>query len=200
MLTSHRTEGFRSAGDCGHSAPAPVAFSRRSDRMVSITHVAGQAIRATLATAIAAVSLSLSPTVAAAGPLEDTNRKAVLGFVETAFRDHDAKKAVELYIGDVYIQHNPYVPNGPDAFTQFFTKTFKEHPGSSLEVKRVIAEDDLVVVHSHFKMTPEAAGSAAMDIFRLEKGKIVEHWDVVQEVPEKPAPNGNTMFDGNNSR
>lgn len=137
---------------------------------------------------------------AAAGPLEDANRKTVLAFNEMAFRDHQPKKAADLYLGDVYIQHNPYVPNGPEAFATFFSSFTKEHPEASVEVKRVVAEGDLVVVHSHFKLTPDATGSAAVDIFRLENGRIVEHWDVLQDVPATPAPNGNTMFDGDNSK
>jgi predicted SnoaL-like aldol condensation-catalyzing enzyme len=147
---------------------------------------------------VAAVLTFGNMSVAAAGPIEDANRKTVLAFNDLAFRDHQAKKAAELYLGDVYIQHNPCVPNGPEAFATFFSKFSKEHPTASVEIKRVIAEGDLVVVHSHFKLTPDATGSAAVDIFRLEKGRIVEHWDVLQDVPATPSPNGNTMFDGNN--
>jgi predicted SnoaL-like aldol condensation-catalyzing enzyme len=162
--------------------------------------VAGSRTIRTTGMMVAAVLTFGNISAAAAGPLEDANRKTVLAFNEMAFRDHQAKKAAELYLGDVYIQHNPYVPNGPEAFATFFSKFTKEHPTASVDVKRVVAEGDLVVVHSHFKLTPDAKGSAAVDIFRLEKGRIVEHWDVVQDVPAEPAPNGNTMFDGDNSK
>ncbi|WP_224008590.1 nuclear transport factor 2 family protein [Aureimonas sp. SA4125] len=134
-----------------------------------------------------------------AGPLEDANKKIVVDFYTMAFRDHKPKEAADTYIGDVYIQHNPQVPNGPEPFYGFFEGYFKENPTASNEIKRVIAEGDLVVLHSHSRISPDVPGNAIVDIFRVHNGKIVEHWDVMQAVPAEPAPNGNTMFEGTNA-
>ncbi len=97
------------------------------------------------------------------------------------------------YLGSNYRQHNPQAGDGAEAFIAFvhyFTKAF---PNFRIDVKRMVAEGDLVFMHSHLVREPGDRGSAVVDIFRLEDGKIVEHWDVVQEVPEKAA-NNNTMF------
>lgn len=145
------------------------------------------------------VSIAGFSASAFAGPLEDANKRIVLDFYRMSFKDHEPKKAADLYIGKTYIQHNPRVPNGAAPFYGYFGKFFKENPNASSEVKRVIAEGDLVVLHTHSKMNAQDTGSAIVDIFRVEDGKIVEHWDVMQAVPAKSAPNGNTMFEGSNS-
>ena len=85
------------------------------------------------------------------------------------------------------------MPNGPDGLKALVTLLKEKFPNSKNEIKRVIAEDDLVVLHVHAVREPGQRGSAIVDIFRVENGKIVEHWDVIQAVPEKAA-NENTMF------
>ena len=127
------------------------------------------------------------------GTLEEKNKKIVREFYEMAFNQHKPTDAAKKYIGDKYIQHNPYVPNGAAAFYGYFEGFFKGHPKSRAEIKRVIGEGDLVVLHLNSKMDDKDRGKAIVDIFRLENGKIVEHWDVIQDVPEKSA-NNNTMF------
>lgn len=97
------------------------------------------------------------------------------------------------YIGDRYIQHNPQAGDGPQPFIDFVTGWTQANPNLRAEIKRVVAEGDLVVTHVHFKLHSQDRGIAAMDIFRLVDGKIVEHWDVIQPVSETPA-NNNTMF------
>jgi len=92
-----------------------------------------------------------------------------------------------------YIQHNPDTPDSPAAFVESTKKLIARNPDLGVEIKRVIAEDDLVVTHDLVKSSPGQLGMAGIDIFRLEDGKIVEHWDVRQPVPENAA-NGNTMF------
>lgn len=151
--------------------------------------------------ALAAVAMFAAfSTSVMAGPQEEANKKMVVDFYTMAFRDHEPKKAADLYIGDTYIQHNPKVPNGAAPFYGFFAGYFKQNPTASNEIKRVIAEGDLVVLHSHSKIRPDVPGNAIVDIFRVSNGKIVEHWDVMQPVPAEPAPNGNTMFDGTNAK
>jgi predicted SnoaL-like aldol condensation-catalyzing enzyme len=127
------------------------------------------------------------------GTLEEKNKKIVRDFYEMAFNHHKPAEAAKKYIGDKYIQHNPYVPDGAAAFYNYFEGYFKKYPKSRAEIKRVIGEGDLVVLHLKSRKDDQDRGKAIVDIFRLEKGKIVEHWDVIQDVPEKSA-NNNTMF------
>lgn len=140
--------------------------------------------------AIAVVAFS---QISFASELEETNKKVVIAFFELAFNKHKPREATQKYFGESYIQHNPSVANGADAFVAFFEPLFKKNPDSKIVIKRIIAKGDLVVVHAHGKVNDKTRGLAIMDIFRLKNGKLVEHWDVVQEVPEKAA-NDNTMF------
>ena len=98
--------------------------------------------------------------------------------------------------GPRYIQHNPDAQDGPEAFTGFVRWLRGEYPGLKLDIKRVIAEGDMVVTHSHLDLepdNPDNPGRALADFFRLENGKVVEHWDVIQEIPATSA-NDNGMF------
>ena len=87
----------------------------------------------------------------------------------------------------------PSSPDGFEAFIQFVTNFVEQFPQMSLDIKRAIAEGDIVATHSLLKTSPEDRGTAAADFFRLEDGKIVEHWDVLQPVPESAA-NDHPMF------
>lgn len=127
------------------------------------------------------------------GNVEENNKKIVRDFYEMAFNQHRPVEAAKTYIGDHYIQHHPGVPNGAEAFYRYFESFFKEHPQYRVEIKRVIAEGDLVVLHLHGRKDDQDRGRAIVDIFRLKNRKIVEHWDVIQDVPEKTG-NSNTMF------
>ena len=123
------------------------------------------------------------------------NKQTVLDYYTLAFNYRKPAEAVEKYGGSHYIQHNPKAPDGFEAFNQFVTGFVEQFPQSSLDIKRAVAEGYLVVTHSLLKTSPEDRGTAAADLFRLEDGKIVEHWDVAQDVP--PADEfvyGNGMF------
>ncbi len=123
----------------------------------------------------------------------ERNKKNVLAFHDLAFNQGKFREAADKYIGNVYIQHNPGVADGIEAFVALGGMR-KQFPQMKAEIKRVIAEGDLVVLHVHYQLDPNTRGSAVVDIFRLdENGKIVEHWDVRQDIPEKAA-NNNTMF------
>ena len=121
------------------------------------------------------------------------NKETVQAFYDLAFNQRKPEEAVQRYVGAYYRQHNPMAGDGPTPFIGFVKWITSEHPALRMEFKRFIAEDDLVTVHTHMVPAPGARGTAVMDIFRLENGKIVEHWDVLQDVPER-AQNQNTMF------
>jgi predicted SnoaL-like aldol condensation-catalyzing enzyme len=123
----------------------------------------------------------------------DQNKQTVIAFYERAFNDHEPQDAVAKHVGSRYIQHNPQAPDGADAFIGFVRGFVGQFPEVQVEIKRVIAEGDLVMTHGLIKTSADDRGTAAADIFRLEDGRIVEHWDVLQPVPEESA-NDNTMF------
>ena len=122
-----------------------------------------------------------------------TNAETVRAFYEMAFNDGKPEEAVATYVGKRYTQHNPQAGDGPEAFIGFVNWYRGEYPELHIEIKRTIAEGDLVVTHGHITTSPDDRGTAAADIFRVEDGRIVEHWDVLQPVPEEAA-NDNTMF------
>ncbi len=103
------------------------------------------------------------------------------------------EEAAAAHIGPRYIQHNPQAPDGPEGFIAFFTGFRAQFPELHVEIVRTVAEGDLVAVHSRMTTSAEDRGTAVVDIFRVEDGKLVEHWDVLQPVPESSA-NDNTMF------
>jgi predicted SnoaL-like aldol condensation-catalyzing enzyme len=121
------------------------------------------------------------------------NKANVMAFYDLAFNQCKPAEAMERYAGELYIQHNPGVGNGKEAFIDYFTRMANEYPGKRVHFVRAIAEGNLVVVHTRQEW-PGDDDWASIDIFRLDdEGKIVEHWDVLQRVPREPA-NENTMF------
>ena len=128
----------------------------------------------------------------AADALGEANKKIVLAFYDAALVKKDADVAVS-YLGARYVQHNPMAPDGPEGLRGLIKFLKERYPARTSDIKRVMADGDLVILHVHAKANPEDRGNAIVDIFRLENGKIVEHWDVIQAVPEKAA-NNNTMF------
>lgn len=120
------------------------------------------------------------------------NKEKAIAFYQMAY-EGNPRKAVALYVGPEYIQHNPLVGNGPEAFIAYFEKMQTEYPDKSIEFVRTIAEGDLVALHTH-QVWPGNDEYVTMDFFRFDtEGKIVEHWDAIQQIPEGNL-NGNTMY------
>ncbi|WP_109717894.1 nuclear transport factor 2 family protein [Pantoea allii] len=123
---------------------------------------------------------------------EEANRALVLNFYDQFFNDHNVAEAARV-VADDYRQHNPGLPNGKAPLVNFFSDFFRKNPQSKARIVRSATDGDLVWLHVHSTNGKNDRGRAVTDIFRVKKGKIVEHWDVVQEVPEKSA-NANTLF------
>lgn len=122
----------------------------------------------------------------------EKNKENAIAFYRTAF-EGNPQKTVDLYVGATYIQHNPDVSDGSQGFIDYFTRMQNEYPEKSIEFVRCIAEGDLVSLHTH-QTWPGNDQYVTMDFFRFEEnGKIVEHWDAIQKVPETAA-NTNGMY------
>lgn len=121
------------------------------------------------------------------------NKQNAIAFYDLMFNQNQPDKAIEKYAGESYTQHNPHVEDGKEGFIKYFHKMQQEYPGKKVYFKKAIAEEDLVVLHCH-QVWPGDQEYAGIDIFRFDdNGKIVEHWDVLQVIPQKMA-HDNGMF------
>ena len=143
--------------------------------------------------AIALLSTVFATSAAFAGnsPKEEANKKLVTDFYERVLNQKDLE-AIDQYVGP-YKQHNPMAGDGPEGLKGYIAYLRKTAPQSHSEVTKVFADGDYVILHVHAVREPGTRGLAIIDIFKVDNGKLVEHWDVIQEIPEKPA-NGNTRF------
>ncbi len=125
----------------------------------------------------------------------ERNKQNAMAFYDLMFNQCKPAEAVERYVGATYIQHNPAVGDGKQAFIDYFVRMAAEFPGKQVVFKRAIAEGDLVVLHcQQLWPTCEDKEWAGIDIFRMDQnGKVLEHWDVLQVVPAESA-NPNTLF------
>jgi predicted SnoaL-like aldol condensation-catalyzing enzyme len=147
---------------------------------------------------LALVALSAIAMVSPAGAQTvdvqklERNKKIVTELYNAALNEKDFEKARQ-YLGDKYIQHNPIAADGPEGLKAFIAFLREKFPNNKSEIKRIFADGDYVIVHVHAVREPGTRGNAIIDIFRLEGDKVVEHWDVIQPIPEKAA-NNNGMF------
>jgi predicted SnoaL-like aldol condensation-catalyzing enzyme len=134
-----------------------------------------------------------APAVRAADAAQmEANKKAAMEFYEAAINKKDFD-AASKYIGNRYVQHNPGAADGVEGFKAFLVFLRDKFPNYHSDIKRAFADGDYVILHVHNMSAPGVRGRAIMDIFKFENGKIVEHWDVAQDIPETPR-NNNTMF------
>jgi len=120
------------------------------------------------------------------------NRQNAISFYKTAY-EGEPRKAVEQYVGKEYLQHNPLVGDGKEPFIAYFERMQKEYPDKSIQFVRSVAEGDLVALHT-YQTWPGDIEYVTMDFFRFdEDGKIIEHWDSMQQIPEQ-SKNSNTMY------
>ena len=147
-----------------------------------------------IALTLAAATLALTALAAsvANAQQQEQNKKAVVEFYDKAINQKDFE-AASKYMGSRYTQHNPNAADGPEGLKAFLGFLKEKFPASRSEIKRVLVDGDYVILHVHAVREPGTRGNAIIDIFKLENGKIVEHWDVVQPIPENAA-NTNGMF------
>ncbi len=142
---------------------------------------------------LAAAVIAAAPAAVAADAKQmEANKKTVTAFYDAAINHKDFDAAAK-FLGPRYVQHTPRAADGPEGLEAFLALLREKFPGYHSDIKRVFADGDYVILHVHNVPTPGARGAAIVDIFKLEDGKIVEHWDVRQEIPEQSA-NSNTMF------
>jgi predicted SnoaL-like aldol condensation-catalyzing enzyme len=150
-------------------------------------------LRNSLVAATASLLAMILASTATAGVSKNPKAQKAIAFLDMVFNQKKVKEGFDTYVGDKYIQHNPIAADGKEAAVTVLGHVLQQMPGWSYEFKHAYVDGDIVIVHSLVKMKAEDRGNAVVDIFRFEKGKVVEHWDVIQAIPEKSA-NTNTMF------
>ena len=139
---------------------------------------------------ILTIAALLATSAAAQRP---DNARVATNFLERVFNQHQVDAAAQADLGTAYVQHGLKLPGGKAASVAALKAELTAYPQTSIEIKRVIADGNLVLVHSHYHQKPGDLGTAGIDLFRLQNGKLIEHWSVMQPV-SKTSANGHTMF------
>ena len=134
----------------------------------------------------------LMPNAVQAGSMQEENKKTVVDFYEKAINQKDFE-AASKHLGPRYVQHNQNAADGAEGLKNFLMFLRAKHPHSHSTIKRVFADGDFVILHVHAVRDPGTRGMAVVDIFRVDNGRIIEHWDVHEDIIDAPA-NGNGMF------
>jgi predicted SnoaL-like aldol condensation-catalyzing enzyme len=145
-----------------------------------------------LTAGLLSVALAAPSAAETSAAQQEANRQTVLDFYQKALNEMDADGML-AYLGSRYVNHNPNVQDGPEGFRKYIIERRQKSPHAHSDIKRSFVDGDYVILHVHTVREPGSRGNAIVDIFKLENGKIVEHWDVVQPIPEQAA-NENTMF------
>jgi predicted SnoaL-like aldol condensation-catalyzing enzyme len=151
------------------------------------------AMKPGLALTTVVLAMCIAATPAAARISKNPKAQKAIAFLDMVFNQKKVKEGFDTYVGAKYIQHNPIAADGKEAAVEVLGKALQALPGWTYEIKHAYVDGDYAIIHSHVHMKAGDRGMAVVDIFRFEKGKVVEHWDVVQPIPEKSA-NDNTMF------
>jgi predicted SnoaL-like aldol condensation-catalyzing enzyme len=164
----------------------------KTTRLVRSAQVAAVLLMTSAAFAQTAQQIGEPQSGPAAVTTEARNRALIVTFYYKFFDNHDVDFANSVVRED-YIQHNPNLATGRQAFVDFFTTVFQQNPGLHSDIAHIGAEGDLVWVHAHQTTSPSVPGQEAIDIYRIQDGKIAEHWDSVEAVSTSPA-NSNGQF------
>lgn len=127
------------------------------------------------------------------GTIQEKNKEVVVAFYKEAHFDGDVDGAIARYVGDTYVQHTPGAADGVEGLRDYINAFLKIFPNAKGDIRRVIAEDDIVVVHAHWTGLISPNGDVGVDIFRVKDGKLLEHWDVIAAIPDT-SKNPNTMY------
>jgi predicted SnoaL-like aldol condensation-catalyzing enzyme len=125
--------------------------------------------------------------------MSERNKQIAIAFYERLINQFDPEGAFAEHGGDTYRQHTPAIEDGREGVTKFIHWLHASFPQSRMEIKRAFSDGDMVILHCHWVRSPGERGNAVVDFFLVERDKVVEHWDVIQEIPET-ALNNNTMF------
>lgn len=163
--------------------------------MSRINHVLGAGVLLLLV-ACGRPEAGLPPDAAAAVAAQqeaEKNKEIALAFFHMVFTEHKPQEAFDTYSVPDYIQHNPLAGDGAEATVAFLNQWLETNPNASADVKRVIAQGDLVAIHHHMRQSPDAPGLACTEWYRIENGRVVEHWDTAQNMPTE-SKNPHPMF------
>ncbi|AUM70552.1 nuclear transport factor 2 family protein [Pseudomonas fluorescens] len=125
--------------------------------------------------------------------IQEKNKEVVVAFYKEAHFDGDVDGAIARYVGNTYIQHTPGAADGVEGLRNYINAFLETFPSAKGDIRRVIAEDDIVVVHAHWTGLISPNGDVGVDIFRVKDGKLLEHWDVIAAIPDT-SKNQNTMY------